>query len=805
MEGTILHRSPVATFKFPILFGTLWLGFLAVAATGGGAPEYQNPRLPTAERVNDLVGRMTTEEKIGQLLILEGWKLYRKSGSTALLDSSVEDVVVRQKAGAIYGVFRADPWTKVTLQSGIGPLQSAEIANALQKFAIEHSRLHIPLLLVEECPHGHMALGDAVFPTGLGQASTFDPALIQTMAQAIAAETRSTGGNVCYGPVVDIARDLRWSRIEEGYGEDPFLAGSMTTAAVRGLQRDSLAEMDAVVATLEHFAGAGDPEGGHNLAEVHAGARELEEILLAPFRAGVAAGARSVTASYNTLDGVPNTANRWLLTDLLRGQWGFRGFVASDLGAIERLVKTDGVAADLTQAAALALNAGLDSDLGGQAFPHLAEALKTGAVSEQTLDAAVARVLAAKFDLGLFDEPYVSAAKAGVVVDSPEHRKVARDLARESIILLKNADRTLPLSKSLSSIAVIGPNADSVYNQLGDYTAPQAEGHTVTVLAGIRKAVGSQATVRYVRGCGIRSPSTAEFGPALEAVRQSDAAIVVLGGSSARDFRTAFDASGAALPSLSADGSEMDSGEGTDRGTLNLPGVQEELLKKIIALGKPVVLVLIEGRPLSIDWAAENVAAIVEAFYPGEEGGNAIADVLFGDYNPGGRLPVSMPRSAGQLPIFYGDERPDYVDMKAAPLFPFGFGLSYTTFAYHDLQVAGDDAHSSADVSVRVTNTGSARGDEVAQLYLHERVASVGRPAKLLKGFVRLHLDPGATETVHFHLGPWDLALFGSESKWVVERGTFDVMVGSASTDIRERGEFTISRTQTLDEHVAPR
>jgi beta-glucosidase len=780
-------------------------GAMARGSSRGGdssieeKPAYQNASLLTADRVKDLLARMTTEEKIGQLLIPEGWKLYRRSGGTAELSPSVSDVILGQKAGTIYGVFRADPWTQVTLATGLGPVQSAGIANALQKFAIEKSRLHIPLLLAEECPHGHMAISGTVFPTGLGQGSTFDPRLIEQMSQAIAAETRATGGNVCYGPEVDVMRDLRWSRVEEGYGEDPFLASSMTSAAVRGLQGSSLANATSVVATMEHLAAGGDPEGGHNLGPIHVGARELNEVFLPPFKAGVDAGARSMVVSYNSIDGVPNIANRWLMTDLLRTQWGFQGLVASDLGGIQRLVKPDRVVANLAQASALALKAGLDADLGAEAFPHLAEALQNGSVSEQDLDRAAGRILAAKFDLGLFDKPYVDVENAKRVVGSPAHRALAREVARESIILMKNSDHTLPLSKDLTSIAVIGPNADSVYNQLGDYTAPQADGQSITVLRGIRDALGQHATVRYARGCGIRDMSTAGFQEALDAVGQSQVAVVVLGGSSARNFSTAFDATGAAKPSLSADGSEMESGEGTDRATLDMAGVQEELLKKIVAVGKPVVLVTIEGRPLTINWAADHVPAILEAFYPGEEGGRAIADVLFGAYNPAGRLPVSMPRAVGQLPVFYGTERPDYVDLPAAPLFPFGYGMSYTTFSYDHLFVTADQMGTGADVSVAITNTGKMSGDEVVQLYLHEQVATVERPAKLLKGFARLHLDAGAKQTVHFHLGPADLAVFNQDSKWMVEAGTFDVLVGGSSSDIRQKGQFSISRTRLLD------
>lgn len=785
-------------FRLALCAGVTFGAIFSVVPHAAGDPQassplpYLDPHLSTPQRTADLLSRLSLDEKIGQLLTLCGWQLYTKRGGQATLSEAASDLIDRQKAGAIYGLFRADPWTQVTLATGLWPAEAAKIANALQAYAISKSRWHIPLLLVEECPHGHMAIGSTVFPTGLGQASSFDPALIGQMAHAIAAETRATGGNVCYGPVVDVGRELRWSRIEEGYGEDPFLASVMARASVHGLQGDELSQPEAVAATLEHFTGAGEPEGGHNQGFVHAGLRELNEVLLAPFQAGVAAGARSITSSYNTIDGVPSTANKWLLTDLLRGQWGFQGFVASDLGGIDRLAETQHVAADLQQAASLALNAGVDTDLGGRAFAELPGAVKRGAVSEQTLDRAVGRILAVKFDLGLFEHPYVRVEHAAVV-GNQQHVDLARQMARESIILLKNAGHILPLKKDLDSIAVIGPNADHVYNQLGDYTAPQPVGKVVTVLAGIRQAVGARTEVRYARGCSIRSTSREGFSAALDAVRASQLAVVVLGGSSARDFQTAFSATGAAIPSLSADGSEMESGEGTDRASLDLAGVQEVLLKEIVEVGKPVVLVLIEGRPLTLNWAADNVPAILEVFYPGEQGGKAIADALFGTYNPAGRLPVSVPRSAGQLPVFYGQDRPDYVDMQASPLFPFGYGLSYSSFAYSNLQSTVDAATMRVEISVDVENAGPMAGDEVAQLYLHERVTSVERPAKSLRGFQRVHLAPGEKRTVRFQLGPSDLIVFNQQSKWVVEPGVFDVMVGASSADIRATRQFTLS------------
>ncbi len=763
-------------------------------------PAYLNTKLPIDARISDLLSRMTLEEKVGQLETPLGWEMYRKTGAAVEVSDQFKKMMEGPEPGSLYGVLRADPWTKVTLENGLSPRQAAEATNAIQRYAISHSRLHIPLLIAEECTHGQMAIGATTFPTAIGQGSTWDPPLIQQVAQAVAQEARASGANNCYLPLFEIAREPRWSRVEETYGEDPYLTTQFGVANVRGFQGANLAAKDTIAATLKTFVAYGQPEGGHNGGPVHAGVREVQTVFLPPFKAGVEAGAVSLMASYNSVDGVPCAGNAWLLNDLLRKQWGFKGYVVSDLSAIDGLMGSHHVAATIDQAAVLALNAGIDSDLGANAFPHLVQAVKQGRVSPAVLDRAVGRILRVKFQLNLFESPYVEPERAAKVMDSDEHKKLARQVARESIILLKNAGNLLPLSHELESIAVIGPNADNVYNQLGDYTAPQPAGKVVTVLQAIRAAVGPKTIVRYAKGTGILGTSETGFAEALEAVRQSSVAVVVMGGSSARIYSTPFAENGAARPEMASDTSDMEDGEGYDRATLNLAGVQQQLIEKIVATGKPVVLVLIEGRPLELNWEAKNVPAILDAWYPGEAGGLAIADVLFGDYNPAGRLPISVPRSAGQLPVNYGQPRADYIDMPGSPLFPFGFGLSYSTFKYTNLRatVHATARDVSADVRVDISNTGSQAGDEVAQLYLHPTASSVETPEKALRGFERAHIDAGTTRTLHFHLRPEDLAVFNQERKWVVEPGTFEVMIGGSSADIQGTAKFEVARTMAL-------
>ena len=510
------------------------------------------------------------------------------------------------------------------------------------------------------------------------------------MGRAIAKEARAQGAHIGYGPVLDLARDPRWSRVEETYGEDPFLIGKMGEALVRGFQGDDFNPGESLLSTLKHFASYGWTEGGHNGASAHVGMREMEEAILPPFREAINAGALSVMSSYNEIDGIPSTANYHLLTKVLRNRWGFQGFTISDLRSIGRL-REHGVAASDYEAAVKAVNAGLDNDLGMNVYgDQLGEAVKKGDVSPAVLDQSVSRILRLKFRMGLFDNPFVDEKAAPEMVANSEHLELAREVARQSIVLLKNRDNILPLKKNCSKkIAVIGPNADNIYNMLGDYTAPQTTASVVTALEGIKNKVDNEDVI-YAKGCAIRDTSRIGIRDALNAAASADVVIMVMGGSSARDFSSEYEETGAAKVSANLI-SDMESGEGYDRATLNLMGLQLELIQEIKKLGKPIILVLIKGRPLLLEGIIQEVDAIIDAWYPGMQGGNALADVLFGDYNPGGRLSISIPRSVGQLPVYYNPKRTGnrnkYLEEVGVPRYCFGYGLSYTSFEYSDMEV----------------------------------------------------------------------------------------------------------------------
>jgi beta-glucosidase len=784
----------------------LALGLCLLGATATYAqskkPLYQDRTAATEARVQDLLARMTTEEKVGQLSTLLGWEMYQKDGQKVSTSSAYKKAIDERHIGALWATLRADPWTKKTLLTGLNPKLAAEATNALQKYAVEHTRLHIPLLLAEECPHGHMAIGTTVFPTSIGQSSTWDPALIKRMATAIAQEARVQGAHIGYGPVLDLAREPRWSRVEETYGEDPVLNGQMGVAMVQGFQGSSLKSGANIVSTLKHFTAYGVPEGGHNGGSISTGQRELFQSYLPPFRAAVKAGAQSVMTAYNSIDGVPCSANPYLLTDVLRQQWGFLGFTVSDLGSISGLVGNHHVAATAPEAAALAINAGLDDDLSGYGYDKdLLAAVQQKLVSPEVLDRAVGRVLRVKFEMGLFENPYVDPAKAAKQVHTSANVQLARQVARESVVLLKNDNNALPLAKTLQRIAVIGPNADNMYNQLGDYTAPQPKSNVVTVLEGIRAKLPA-AQVTYAKGCAIRDTTSANIAEAVAAAKQAQVAVVVLGGSSARDFKTEYQSTGAATVTAAAKNetiSDMESGEGYDRASLDLLGKQQQLLQAVVATGTPVVVVLIKGRPLNLNWMAAHVPALLDAWYPGQEGGHAVADVLFGDYNPAGRLPISVAKSVGQLPVYYNAKRPvthGYVEMDNKPLYSFGHGLSYSKFEYSNLQVSPIESGGTVRTTVRfrVKNTSSRAGDEVAQLYLTDDVSSVVTPVKQLKKFQRLTLKAGEQQEVAFELTAEDLMLLNGRLQWVVEPGTFTAQVGASSEDIRLKAQFKVAQ-----------
>lgn len=662
---------------------------------------------------------------------------------------------------------------------------AAKAGNALQKYVMENTRLGIPMFLAEEAPHGHMAIGATVFPTGIGMAATWSPELVKEVGQVIAKEIRSQGGHISYGPVLDLTRDPRWSRVEETFGEDPVLSGILGASMVDGLGGGNLSQKYATIATLKHFLAYAVPEGGQNGNYASVGIRDLHQNFLPPFRKAIDAGALSVMTSYNSIDGTPCTSNHYLLTQLLRNEWKFRGFVVSDLYSIEGIHESHFVAPTKENAAIQSVMAGVDVDLGGDAYTNLCHAVQSGQMDKAVIDTAVCRVLRMKFEMGLFEHPYVDPKIAAKTVRRKEHIELARKIAQSSITLLKNENSILPLSKTINKVAVIGPNADNRYNMLGDYTAPQEDSNVKTVLDGIITKL-SPSRVEYVRGCAIRDTTVNEIEQAIEAARRSEVVIVVVGGSSARDFKTSYKETGAAVAEEGSV-SDMECGEGFDRASLSLLGRQQELLESLQKTGKPLIVVYIEGRPLEKNWASEYADALLTAYYPGQEGGNAIADVLFGDYNPSGRLPISVPRSVGQIPVYYNQKAPrnhDYVEVSSSPLYSFGYGMSYTTFEYSDLQVVQKSARC-FEVSFKVKNTGKYDGEEVSQLYMRDEYASVVQPMKQLKHFERFHLKKGEEKKVTFVLTEEDFFLVNYTLKKVVESGNFHLMIGAASNDIR--------------------
>jgi len=716
-------------------------------------PAYRQAGLPVDQRVSDLLSRMTVDEKARQL------DMYSGSDDFLAADQKVDKTHAKPDA-----VFDPALVVKALGNLGAGSIHDlyprAKLYNAIQSWIIQHSRLGIPALFLEEGLHGYMGMNETLFPQSVNLAATANPDLARQTGAAIAAEARANGVDMILGPVLDVARDPRWGRVEEDFGEDPFLTGTLGLAYVQGMQGDSLATDHNVIAEPKHFAAHGSPESGLNTSPVHAGEREVRSIMLRSFEPVIRDGhALGVMAAYHDIDGVPCTANPWLLDTVLRGEWGFKGFVLSDLGAIRRLYDTHHVAASPGDAVRLALNSGVDMqfyDFDHNTFQNaLIEGIKNGTVSERTLDAAVGRVLRLKFLLGLFDHPYIDEAVDKTARRSPEHLALSLEVARQSMCLLKNDGGLLPLRKDLANIAVIGPNADLA--RLGDYADAVTEGSEYGLLNQLKQLVSPSTKVSYLSGENID-----------DAVALAGQAAVVI---------------------MALGEKKGVSGEGFDRSDLDLPGNQEALLEAVSKTGVPVVLVLQNGRALTIPWAAEHIPAILEAWYPGEFGGRAIAETLLGDNNPAGRLPVSFPKRIGQLPVYYNhfpSKGNDYVDGDAAPQFVFGEGLSYTTFQYDHLQVT-PPASGDGDVLVSfdLANTGARDGDEVAQVYVHETTASVATPVQELKAFSRVHLKAGETQTVVLKIKKANLAVWGASRTWTVEPGEYTVTVGGSSAASR--------------------
>ncbi len=723
---------------------------------------YQNPSLSVKRRVADLLARMTTEEKVAQLgsrlpFIVdwhEWWHL------------PLEEKIARTLAIPPGDAIGAGVGQLSLFLRELPPKAAAARANEFQRYAREHTRLGIPPIIHDEGLHGLLCNDATSFPQAIAMASSWHPELLEQVAAAIGKEARSRGIRQLLSPTINIARDPRCGRTEETYGEDPHLAARMAVAFVRGVQSQG------VVATPKHYAANFVGDGGRDSHAVHISERLLREIYFPAFEASVReGGALSIMAAYNSLDGIPCSCNRWLLTAVLRDEWGFEGFVVSDYDSVIHILTKHAVAADKQEVAKRALEAGLDvelpqTDCYGE---PLLQGLKQGTISMQALDEAVRRVLEVKFRLGLFDEPFVDEEEAEAICNNPEHRALALQMAREGIVLLKNDGGILPLSADTKSIAVIGPQADEI--RLGGYSwYGYSRERIVTPLRGIQERARN-VEIRFAQGCQVTGDSKDGFAEAIEAARQSQVALLFVGNS----WQT--------------------EGEQRDRANLDLPGVQAELVKQVAATGVPTVVVLINGSAVTmLDWI-DRVNAVVEAWYPGEAGGTAIAEVLFGDVNPSGKLPITFPRTVGQLPLYYNPKPSgriyDYVDLSGKPLFPFGHGLSYTTFAYRNLQISLE-RKKTVKVSLEVENTGARSGDEVVQLYIHDVVASVARPVKELKGFKRISLQPHETQEVTFEIPVQQFGLYDAELRYIVEPGEFEIMVGSSSEDIRLSGRIEI-------------
>jgi beta-glucosidase len=762
-------------------------------------PRYLDPSLPVDDRVEDLLDRMTPDEKLAQLGSL--WVFEILDGT------SVDPAKAARRLGAGIGQI-----TRVAGATNLELPAVAALANEIQRFLVHETRLGIPAIVHEECLHGFLARGAVCYPQSIGMAAAWDPALVETIAAGIARQMRSAGAHQALSPIFDVARDPRWGRIEETYGEDPYLVAALGTAYVRGLQEGD----SGVLATGKHMVGHGVPEGGLNRAPAHIGPRELRDVFLFPFEAAVRdAGMRSMMHAYEDVDGVPCVASRELFTAMLRDEWGFDGIVVSDYAGIDELATSHAVVSDLSQAAILALDAGIDVELPSTAAygAPLAEALAAGRIDPALVDRSVARVLRIKFELGLFERPFVE--PRAVVVPSAEERALAADAARASLVLVQN-DGTLPLPRDLARIAVLGPNADSARNLLGDYShvahietliemregtsgsgfmAPESldlyddvEGRP-TILDAIRKRCSDTTDVVFAEGCGILDGSDEAIEHAVAAAGRADVAVVVVGEKSG----------------LTKD---CTCGETRDRLELTLPGRQEELVAAVAATGTPIVLVLVSGRPLAIEAAAARSAAVLHAWCPGDEGPAAIADVLFGDANPGGKLPVTVPRHVGQIPIHYAHKpsggrshwHDDYVDGSHLPLWPFGHGMSYTRFEVGGLEVdpAAVDPGGEVAVSVHVANIGDRSGDEVVQLYVRDVEASVTRPVKELRGFARVRLAAGERRRVTFRLAAEQLAFTDLDGQLVVEPGRVALMVGTSSAELPCRAEIDVVGETTV-------
>ena len=747
-------------------------------------PAYRNPKLSVERRVKDLLSRMTLREKVAQMLCIWQQKSNTMVDEKGRFDLQKAKSHFKDRAGLGQVGRPSDAG------GGRNAREMAELTNEIQKFFIENTRLGIPVVFHEECLHGHAAIDGTSFPQPIGLGATFDPELVRRLFEMTAAEARARGTHQALTPVVDVAREPRWGRVEETYGEDPYLVSRMGIAAVQGFQGDAtFQDKKHVIATLKHFAAHGQPESGTNCAPVNVSERILREVFLYPFKEALHKGGTiSVMASYNEIDGVPSHANKWLLRDVLRKEWGFKGYVVSDYFAVRELNERpdlfgNHLAEDRAQAAALAVHAGVNIELPDpDCYPYLVELVRKGLVKERLIDELVTPILAWKFRLGLFEDPYVDPAVAERIVGCEAHRELALQAARETITLLKNDGGLAPLDpRRIQTIAVIGPNADR--RMLGGYSGVPK--HCTTLLQGIQDRVGASIKVLYHEGCKITiggswqqdevtpSDPTEDRKSIAEAVKVAEQAdVVVLAiGDNEQTSREAW-----ALNHLG------------DRASLDLVGRQDELIDAVAATGKPIVAVLFNGRPISIRNLAAKASAIFECWYLGQETGRAMAETLFGDINPGGKLPITIPRSVGHIPAYYNHKpaaRRGYLFDDVTPLYAFGFGLSYTQFQFGKprLKKSTIGKTESTEIRIDVTNTGARAGDEVVQMYIRDKVSSVTRPVKELKGFERVTLAPGETKTVSLEIAPEHLAFYNIDMEHVVEPGEFEIMIGNSSRD----------------------
>lgn len=779
------NTRPPATGQLFLQCALAYLCLWTAAGPSSAADQlpYQNPNLDVEARIQDLLPRMTLDEKIAQLNLWPNLAELLKHKSIA---DDIE-LTLRQITNGV-GAIEYD--TKLPVED------FATFHTAVQRFLIEHTRLGIPALFDGEACHGFVGTNATVFSVPLTLASTWDPVLVERVFNAVALEMRSYGITHAATPVLDLAREPRFGRFDELYSEDPYLTAAIAVAAIRGLQgRNRVIDGEHLLACAKHFTGHGQPEGGSNMSSADFSERVIREMHCYPFEMAVKeANVRTVMAAYCEIDGVPSHINRWLLTDILRGEWGFDGYVISDYDGVSRMIDRQFVCASPAEAARRALNAGMDFELpstkANDCFQHLAALIRSGVVKESVLDQAVVRILRNKFLLGLFENPYcASVTKTRQVMGSPAHRALAREAAEKGIVLLNNKNRTLPFDRSaIKHLAVIGPNADEVH--YGSYSAPN---HGISIVEGLKEFSKGRFEVHYAEGFKIyendksissddKTPTAEErrIAEAVTTAQQCDAVLLVMGGNENTCHESWFpDHFG-------------------DRNDLNLLGRQNDLARAVLAVGKPVAVLLINGRPLSINELATNAPAILEGWYLGQEQGAAVARVLFGDVNPGGKLTVTIPRSVGDLPVYYNHkplvhEHP-YVSGPYSPLYPFGHGLSYTTFRYEKLQVspAKTKIGQPVTVSVEVSNVGDRAGDEVVQLYLRDSVSSVSRPVKELKDFRRIALAPGETKTVSFQVTPDKLQFYNMEMKRVVEPGEFQVMVGTSSAEnLKSKFEIT--------------